>query len=163
MEQMPETFMREALGEAKKAFALGEVPVGAVIECNGEIVGRGHNQTESGKDPTGHAEIIAIRAAAETLGGWRLLGCNLYVTTEPCAMCSGAIVLARIQRLYIGTMDKKAGACGSLMNIPQDHRLNHYVDIQTGILEEECRELMKDFFKRLRQKKMTQRQINQEE
>jgi tRNA(adenine34) deaminase len=163
LEQTPDTFMREALGEAKKALALGEVPVGAIIERNGEIIGRGHNRTESEKDPTGHAEIIAIRAAAEAIGGWRLLGCNLYVTTEPCAMCSGAIVLARIERMYIGTMDPKAGACGSLMNIPQDHRLNHYVDIQTGILEEECRELMKDFFKGLRQQKMTQRQINQEE
>ncbi len=145
--------MNEALKEAKNAFAIGEVPIGAVIECNGEVIGRGHNLTETRKDPTAHAEIIAIRQAAETVGGWRLLGSTLYVTTEPCAMCAGAIVLARIERIYIGTMDPKAGACGSLMNIPRDERLNHNAEIYTGVLEEECRQLMKDFFKGLRQKK----------
>ena len=155
--------MREALREAKKALAIGEVPVGAVVERDGIIIGRGHNRTESAKDPTGHAEILAIREAAEAVGGWRLLGCNLYVTTEPCSMCAGAIVLSRVESLHIGTMDSKAGACGSLMNIPQDTRLNHFVEIETGLLEEECRQLMKDFFKGLRQKKLTQRQTNQEE
>ncbi len=158
----PDFFMREALKEAEKAFAVGEVPVGAVVECNGEIVGRGYNLTETWKDPTAHAEIIAIRQAAETLGGWRLLNSNLYVTTEPCAMCAGAIVLARIETIYIGTMDPKAGACGSVTNIPQNERLNHYAEIRTGILEEECRRLMKDFFKELRQKK-SQLKAHQEE
>jgi tRNA(adenine34) deaminase len=149
----PDFFMREALKEAEKAFAMGEVPIGAVVERNGEIIGRGHNRTETWKDPTAHAEIIAIRQAAETLGGWRLLNSNLYVTTEPCSMCAGAIVLARIETVYIGTMDPKAGACGSLMNILQDERLNHNAEIRTGILEQECRQLMKDFFRNLRQQK----------
>lgn len=149
----PDYFMNEALLEAKNAFAIGEVPIGAVIERDGQIIGRGHNLTETRKDPTAHAEIIAIRQAAETIGAWRLLGSTLYVTTEPCAMCAGAIVLARIERLYIGTMDPKAGACGSLMNIPRDDRLNHNPEIHVGILEEECRQLMKDFFRNLRQKK----------
>ncbi len=149
----PDYFMNEALKEAKKAFAIGEVPIGAVIECKGKIIGRGHNLTETRKDPTAHAEIIAIRQAAEALGGWRLLESTLYVTTEPCAMCAGASVLARIERIYIGTMDPKAGACGSLMNIPRDERLNHNAEIYTGVLEQECRQLMKDFFRDLRQKK----------
>jgi tRNA(adenine34) deaminase len=138
----PSFFMMEALQEAQKAYALGEVPVGAVIESNGVIIGRGHNRTETDKDPISHAEIIAIREAAKALGGWRLSGCKLYVTTEPCSMCAGAIVLARIEKLFIGTMDPKAGACGSLANIPQDQRLNHYVEIETGILEEECKQIL---------------------
>ncbi len=148
----PESYMREALLEAQKAFEKGEVPVGAVVEHDGVIIGRGHNLTETTKDPTGHAEMIAIRQAAETLGGWRLSGCRLYVTTEPCSMCSGAIVLSRIEKLYIGTMDPKAGACGSLTNIPQDPRLNHFVEIETGILQEECARLLKEFFRELRKR-----------
>ena len=149
----PEKYMREALLEAQKAFQKGEVPVGAVVEHDGVIIGRGHNLTETAKDPTGHAEMIAIRQAAETLGGWRLSGCRLYVTTEPCSMCSGAIVLSRIEKLYIGTMDPKAGACGSLANIPQDPRLNHFVEIETGILQEECAQLLKEFFRELRKRR----------
>lgn len=149
----PDFFMKEALKEAQKALTMGEVPVGAVVERDGHIIARGHNRTETGKDPTGHAEIIAIKEAAEALGGWRLLGCHLYVTAEPCAMCAGAIVLSRMEKVYIGAMDPKAGACGSLMNIPQDERLNHFVEIQTGILEQECRQIMKEFFKTLRHKK----------
>lgn len=156
-------FMKEALQEAQKAYALGEVPVGAVVESNGVIVGRGHNRTETDKDPVSHAEIIAIREAAKVLGGWRLTGCRLYVTTEPCSMCAGAIVLARIEKLFIGTMDPKAGACGSLENIPQDQRLNHYVEIETGILEEECKQIMKEFFRELRQRNKTKRRNDQED
>jgi len=156
-------FMKEALQEAQKAYALGEVPVGAVIESNGVIIGRGHNRTETDKDPVSHAEIIAIREAAKVLGGWRLTGCRLYVTTEPCSMCAGAIVLARIEKLFIGTMDPKAGACGSLENIPQDQRLNHYVEIETGILEEECKQIMKEFFRELRQRNKTKRRNDQED
>lgn len=159
----PEFYMKEALEEAQKAFAEGEVPVGAVIERNGEIIGRGHNTTETAKDPTCHAEMTAIRQAAETVGGWRLSGCSLYATTEPCPMCAGAIVLARIEKLYIGTMDPKAGACGSLGNIPQDERLNHYVEIETGLLEAECAGLMKAFFRKLRQNGKGRKQSNQEE
>lgn len=145
-------YMKEALLEAEKAKALGEVPVGAVIVKNGEIVGRGHNLTESTKDPTAHGEMIAIRNAAETLGGWRLLDCEMYVTTEPCSMCAGAIVWSRISKIYIGTPDPKAGACGSVFNIVQDKRLNHYVEIERGIMEDECRSIMKEFFKELRKR-----------
>lgn len=149
----PEDFMREALREAEKAFSIGEVPVGAVIEKDGNIIGRGHNMTETAKDPTAHAEMLAIREAAQELGGWRLPGCRMYVTTEPCSMCAGAMVLARLQKVYIGTSDLKTGACGSLMNILQDERLNHKVEIETGIMQKQCEKLMKSFFQNLRKKK----------
>ncbi|MBR0456357.1 MAG: tRNA adenosine(34) deaminase TadA [Firmicutes bacterium] len=142
--------MEEAFREARKAAAEGEVPIGAVIVREGEIIARAHNKTEQDKDPTAHAEMLAIREAANHLGGWRLTGCSMFVTTEPCSMCAGAIVWSRIEKLYIGTMDPKAGACGSLMNIPQDSRLNHYVEIETGLMREECAGLMKDFFRKLR-------------
>jgi tRNA(adenine34) deaminase len=149
----PENFMLEALREAEKAFSLGEVPVGAVIEKDGDIIGRGHNMTETAKDPTAHAEMLAIREAAQKLGGWRLPGCRMYVTTEPCSMCAGAMVLARLQKVYIGASDPKTGACGSLMNILQDERLNHKVEIKTGIMQQQCEKLMKSFFQNLRKKK----------
>ena len=150
--------MKEALAEAKKAAAAGEVPVGAVIVKDGEIIGRGHNETETAKDPTVHAEMIAIRQAAKNLGGWRLTGCTMYVTTEPCSMCAGAIVWSRISRLFIGTMDPKSGACGSVFNIPQESRLNHFVEIETGLMQEECSSLMKSFFKELRKRKLEEKQ-----
>jgi tRNA(adenine34) deaminase len=155
----PEDFMQEALREAEEALSIGEVPVGAVIEKDGVIIGRGHNMTETSKDPTAHAEILAIREAAENLGGWRLLGCRMYVTTEPCSMCAGATVLARIQKVYIGTPDPKTGACGSLMNILQDERLNHYVQIETGIMQQDCEKIMKLFFRKLRKKKSEENTI----
>ena len=145
-----EEYMQEALKEANAAAAEGEVPIGAVIVRGGEIIARAHNRTEQDKDPTAHAEILAIREAASRLGGWRLPGCSMYVTVEPCSMCAGAIVWSRIERLYIGAMDPKAGACGSLYNIPCDSRLNHNVEIETGLLGEECSRLMKDFFRKLR-------------
>lgn len=153
-----EKYMQEALEEAEKAAAKGEVPVGAVIVKNGKIIGKGHNETEGLKDPTAHAEMIAIRQAAANLGGWRLTGCTMFVTTEPCSMCAGAIVWARIEKLYIGTMDEKAGACGSVFNIPQEKRLNHYVEIETGLMQKECSFLMKNFFKQLRKKKAEEKQ-----
>ena len=137
-------FMEEALKEAQKAAALGEVPIGAVIVRGGEIVGRGHNMTETAKDPTAHAEIEAIRQAAKNLGGWRLIGC---------AMCAGAIVWSRIQTLYIGAMDPKAGACGSVFNIVQEKKLNHNVRIETGLLQDQCSNILKEFFKKLRKTK----------
>lgn len=146
-------FMNEALSEAKKAAELGEVPIGAVIERDGIIIGRGHNLTETTKDPTAHAEMIAIREAAKKLGGWRLTGCNMYVTCEPCSMCAGAMVWARIKKVYIGTMDPKGGACGSVFNILSEERLNHQVETETGIMQEECSAIMKKFFKELRTKK----------
>lgn len=155
----PEDFMQEALKEAEKALSIGEVPIGAVIERDGVIIGRGHNMTETSKDPTAHAEVLAIREAAQKLGGWRLLGCRMYVTTEPCSMCAGAMVLARLQKVYIGTPDPKTGACGSLMNILQDERLNHSVQIETGIMQQQCEKIMKSFFQKLRKKKLEENTI----
>ncbi|MBQ1490225.1 MAG: tRNA adenosine(34) deaminase TadA [Eubacterium sp.] len=142
--------MKEALRQAEAAGQLGEVPIGAVIVRDGEIIARGHNLTETRKDPTAHAEMNAIRAAAERLGGWRLPGCEMYVTCEPCSMCAGALVWSRIERLYIGAMDPKAGACGSLYNIIEDTRLNHRIEVERGILEEECAETLRSFFRELR-------------
>ncbi len=150
MEEEKEKFMREALKEAEAAFDLGEVPVGCVIVRGGEIIARGHNLTETMKDPTVHAEMNALREAAEKLGGWRLPGCSAYVTCEPCAMCAGAMVWARIEELYIGASDPKAGACGSVLNVAENKALNHQIRIERGILEEECGGILKDFFRKLR-------------
>ena len=144
-------YMSEALEEAKKAAAEGEVPIGAVIVKDGEIIGRGHNRVETLKDPTEHAEMAAIRMASSRLGGWRLIGCDMYVTAEPCSMCAGAIVWARIEKLYIGTMEPKSGACGSLFNIVQEERLNHYVEVETGLMEEQCRHILKTFVRQRRE------------
>ena len=143
-------FMQEALREAEKAYGENEVPVGAVVVKDGKIIGRGHNMTEGKKDPTAHAEILAIRQAAAATGGWRLTGCDLYVTVEPCAMCAGAIVWSRIRTVYIGTPDPKAGACGSVNDILQDERLNHRANVRKGLMQEESARLMKDFFRKLR-------------
>jgi tRNA(adenine34) deaminase len=143
-------FMKEALAEARKAKDAGEIPVGAVIVRNGEIIARGHNTTEMSKDPTSHAEMNAIREASKVLGGWRLIGCDMYVTLEPCCMCAGALVWARIENLYIGASDPKAGACGSLMDIPEDGRLNHTIRVHRGIMENECSEIVREFFRDLR-------------
>ena len=144
-------YMDYALKEAKNAAEMGEVPIGAVIVKNGEILASAHNLCESLKDPTAHAEILAIREAAKALGGWRLTGCQMYVTLEPCSMCAGAIVWARIEKLYIGAMEPKSGACGSLYNIVQDQRLNHYVEVETGLMEEQCRHILRSFFRRRRE------------
>ena len=143
-------FMTAALVEAKKAFDIGEVPIGAVIVRDGEILSKGHNLTEFAKDPTAHAELIAIREAASKLGTPRLAGCSMYVTVEPCSMCAGALLWARIEKLYIGTMDKKAGACGSVFDIVDSPKLNHRIVVETGIMEEECVEIMQRFFRNLR-------------
>ncbi|MBN2201501.1 nucleoside deaminase [bacterium] len=155
--------MRWAIREAEKAFEAGEVPVGAVIVCENRIIGRAHNQTETLRDPTAHAEMIAISAAANTLGSWRLEGCTLYVTLEPCAMCAGAVVLSRIRRVVFGAFDSKAGACGSLRNLVQDARLNHRVDLTSGILDAEVSALMKAFFQNLRDVKRSRRQAGGKE
>lgn len=146
-------FMAEALKEAALAEEMGEVPIGAVIVRGDEIIAAAHNLVETSKDPTAHAEMLAIRQAAARLGGWRLTGCHMYVTVEPCSMCAGAIVWARIEKLFIGTDDPKGGACGSIFNIPQEKKLNHYTEIETGLLREECSEIMKTFFKKLRDRK----------
>jgi len=142
--------MRKALEEAQKAFDKDEVPVGAVIVRKGEIIAAAYNCREISKDATAHAEILAIKEACEALGGWRLIDCDMYVTLEPCVMCSGAILQARIERLYIGTMDMKGGAAGSTLNLFEDYHFNHRTEVVKGILEEECSQILKDFFKRKR-------------
>jgi len=139
--------MREALALARDAAARGEVPVGAVALFEGRIVGRGANAREAARDPTAHAELLAIQAAARALGRWRLTGVTLVVTLEPCAMCAGAMVLARIDLLVIGASDPKAGAAGSLMDLSQDPRLNHRFPVERGVLDEECAELLRAFFR----------------
>jgi tRNA(adenine34) deaminase len=140
-------WMRVALEEAARAEALGEVPVGAVVVRGGEELARGHNLTHTSNDPSAHAEMIAIRRAAEEIGHWRLLDCTLYVTLEPCSMCAGAIVLARLPRLVFGARDPKAGMCGSLENLVQYPRLNHRVELTAGVLADECGAVLRDFFR----------------
>ncbi len=139
--------MQEALRLAREAGLRGEVPIGAVAICEGRIVGRGANARESAHDPTAHAELLAIQEAARTLGRWRLTGVTVVVTLEPCAMCAGAMVLARIDRLVYGASDPKAGATGSLMDLSSDSRLNHRFAVERGVRAEECGDLLKDFFR----------------
>ena len=143
-------WMARALELARRAAAAGEVPVGAVIVRDGEVVGEGYNLTVTEADPTTHAEVVAIRRAAATVGDWRLLDCTLYVTLEPCAMCAGAIVLARIPRVVFGASDPKAGMAGSLGNLLQDRRLNHRCEVTSGVLAEESGELLRAFFRERR-------------
>jgi tRNA(adenine34) deaminase len=143
-------WMREALGEARRALALGEVPVGAVVVHEGRAIGRGHNRRESGADPLAHAELAAIAEAARRLGDWRLSGCTLYATLEPCAMCAGALVASRVDRLVFGAADPKAGFCGSLGDLVRDARLNHRLEVTAGVLAEESGELLKEFFRGVR-------------
>ena len=142
--------MRAALREAQASLARDEVPVGCVIVHDGMIVGRGHNQVESLQDATAHAEVLAIGAASNALGSWRLADCTLYVTLEPCAMCAGAIVLARLARLVYGAADPKAGACGSVLDVTGEQRLNHRVPVTSGVLEADCSELLREFFRKKR-------------
>lgn len=145
-----EKFMRTALEEAAIAFALGEVPVGAVVVCQGQIIGRGHNRRETDRDPTSHAEIAALREAAQAKGGWRLTGCTLYVTLEPCPMCAGALVQSRIDRVVYGADDPKAGSAGSLLNLLQFPGFNHSVKITGGVLADECSGILQYFFQERR-------------
>jgi len=147
---MEEFFMKEALKEAKKAYNKLEVPVGAVIVKDGKIIARAHNLKENKQDTTKHAEILAIQKASKKLKSWRLTDCEMYVTLEPCTMCAGAIIQARLGKLYIGTMDYKTGACGSVLNILEDYPFNHKVEYETGILKENCEKILQDFFKELR-------------
>ena len=134
-------FMNEAIREAEKAAELNEVPIGAIIVCDGEILGRGHNLVITRNDPTAHAEILAIRQASEALSGERLNECEMYVTLEPCPMCAGAIVLARLRKVFIGARDPKSGACGTVLNILQTEQLNHRAEIEYGLIEPECSQL----------------------
>ena len=148
-----EKFMKAALREAEKAYKKDEIPVGAVIVKDNKIIARGHNLKELKKSSISHAEMIAIQKANKKINAWRLEDCEMYITLEPCSMCAGAIVWSRIENLYIGTMDPKAGACGSVFNIVQEEKLNHNVNIEYGILQEECSGILKDFFRNLRRTK----------
>jgi len=149
--KVDDSFIRAAIEQAKIAEDNGDVPIGAVIVHQNRIIAKGYNQREQSQDPTAHAEIIALTAAAAEMGSWRLNGCTMYVTLEPCCMCAGALVLSRIDRLVYGCDDHKAGACKSLYNIVQDERLNHRLEVTTGVSEQECSELLQDFFERRRQ------------
>ncbi|MGY3762411.1 tRNA adenosine(34) deaminase TadA [Granulicatella adiacens] len=156
--QEKEFFMREALKEAQKAYDQAEVPIGAVVVLNGEIIGRGHNLREKEQDATLHAEIKAIRQANQHLGSWRLEDCELFVTLEPCPMCSGAMILARMKKVIFGAFDPKAGTAGTFMNLLQDSRFNHQVEVEQGVLEEECQEILRSFFKGLRERNKKRKQ-----
>lgn len=145
-----EYFMNEALIEASKAYELDEVPIGCVIVREGKIIARAHNMKESFKRASAHAEMLAIDGASDFLGGWRLTGCELYVTIEPCAMCAGLIYQSRIKRVIFGSYDPKGGACGGVMNVLTVPEINHRVEITDGVLENECKEIMQSFFKRKR-------------
>jgi tRNA(adenine34) deaminase len=147
-----EFFMKEALREAQKAFDRDEVPVGAVAVYKNQIIGRGYNQTKHLQDPTAHAEIIAITAAANALSSWRLVGVEMFTTVEPCTMCAGALVLSRVKRIVFGARDEKFGGCGSVFNIVAEKRLNHQIEVTSGVLENEAASLMKSFFKKKRNK-----------
>lgn len=147
-----EKFMKQALKEAQKAYMKEEIPIGAVIVKDGKIIARAHNLKEIKHDATEHAELGAIKKASKKLGAWRLSNCELYTTLEPCPMCAGALIQARIKKVYIGAMDEKAGACGSVLNLLKEHKFNHQVEIEENILEDECKKILQDFFKELRKK-----------
>ena len=148
-----EKFMKEAIRQAKKAYALREVPIGCVIVYEGKIIASGYNRRNTDKNTTSHAEINAIRKASKKLGDWRLEGCTLYVTLEPCQMCAGAIVQARIDKVVIGSMNPKAGCAGSVLNLLEMDGFNHKVEVERGVLEEECSTMLSGFFKELRMEK----------
>ena len=152
MEQK-EHYMKQALKEAEKAYKKLEVPVGAIIVKDGEIIARAHNQKETKTDTTQHAEILAIQKASKKLKSWRLIDCEMYVTLEPCSMCAGAMINSRIKKVYIGTMDEKTGAAGSVLNLFEDYTFNHKVEAEVGIMKEECQEILTNFFKELRELK----------
>lgn len=146
-------FMKQALKEAKKAYEKLEVPVGAVIVKDGKIIAKAHNLKETKTDTTKHAEILAIQKASKKLESWRLLDCEMYITLEPCSMCAGAIINSRIKKIYIGALDEKTGAAGSVLNLFEDYKFNHKVEVEKGVMQEECEIILKDFFKMLRKYK----------
>ena len=148
-----EKYMKEAVRQAKKAYALGETPIGCVIVYQDKIIGRGYNRRTIDKNTLAHAELTAIRKASRKMGDWRLEGCTLYVTLEPCQMCSGAIGQSRMTRVVVGCMNPKAGCAGSVLNLLQMPQFNHQAELTTGVLEEECSQMMKTFFKELRERK----------
>lgn len=148
-----ERFMKEAIRQARKAYAIGEVPIGCVIVYEGRVIARGYNRRTIDKNTLAHAELLAIRKASRKLDDWRLEGCTMYVTLEPCQMCSGAIIQARIPKVVVGCMNPKAGCAGSILNLLDVPQFNHQAELVTGVLEEECSQMMKEFFKELREKK----------
>lgn len=150
---LDEKYMWEAIRQAKKAAAIDEVPIGCVIVHEGHVIGRGYNRRNIDKSTLAHAEIIAIKKASKKMGDWRLEDCTIYVTLEPCQMCAGAIVQARIPKVVIGSMNPKAGCCGSILNLLQVERFNHQVEMETGVLGEECSRMLTDFFRELRVRK----------
>lgn len=147
-----EKYMKEAIKQAKKAYAIGEVPIGCVIVYNDKIIGRGYNRRIVDKNTLSHAELNAIKKASKVMDDWRLDDCEMYITLEPCQMCSGAIVQSRIKKVYIGSMNPKAGCAGSILNLLQVPQFNHQVEMERGILEEECSQMLKTFFRELREK-----------
>lgn len=155
-----EKYMKQAIKLAGKAAELGEVPIGCVIEYQGKIIGRGYNRRTTDKSTLAHAEIIAIRKACKKMGDWRLEDCTMYVTLEPCQMCAGAIVQARVKKVVIGCMNPKAGCAGSILNVLQMDEFNHQVEIERGVLEEECSQMLTSFFKNLRQKLKVEKEEN---
>lgn len=164
MQSIDEKYMKEAVRQAKKAYGIGEVPIGCVIVYEDKIIGRGYNRRTVDKNTLAHAELIAIRKACKKIGDWRLEGCTMYVTLEPCQMCSGAIVQSRIPRVVIGCMNPKAGCAGSILNLLQVEEFNHQTELTKGVLEEECSQMMKVFFKELREskKEKKEKQDNQD-
>lgn len=154
--------MREALRQAEAAASIGEVPVGAVVVRDGEIIAKAYNRVETDRNSSGHAEMLAIREAERVLERKWLTGCELYVTLEPCSMCAGAMVLARLDKLYIGAMDPKNGACGSVFNVVQEAKLNHRMEVEAGILSEECGEILSSFFRNMRAVKALKRKLRRE-
>ena len=157
-----EKYMKEALKEAKKAYRLGEVPIGCVIVYEGKIIGRGYNRRNTDKTTLAHAEISAIKKASKIIKDWRLEGCTLYVTLEPCQMCSGAIIQARIDRVVMGSMNPKAGCGGSLLNILENESFNHQAEVTRGVLDEECSEILTKFFKELRVRNKIEKAMKKE-
>lgn len=150
---MEEKFMKMALKEAQKAYDKLEIPVGAVIVKDGKVIAKAHNLKETKLDTTKHAEILAIQKASKKLESWRLLDCEMYITLEPCSMCAGAIINSRIKKVYIGTLDEKTGAAGSVLNLFNDYTFNHKVEVEKGIMQLECKKMLQDFFKMLRKLK----------
>ena len=148
-----EDYMKIALKEAEKAYNELEVPVGAIIVKEGKIIARAYNEKEKKHDTTKHAEILAIQKASKKLKSWRLNDCDMYVTLEPCSMCTGALIQSRIRKVYIGTMDEKTGSCGSVLNLLEDYKFNHKVEVEYNVCKEECEKILKDFFKNLRKSK----------
>ena len=160
--KLDETYMKEAIRQAKKAYRLDETPIGCVIVHDGKIIGRGYNRRNTDKSPLAHAEITAIRRASKKLGDWRLEECTLYVTLEPCQMCAGAIIQSRVTRVVVGCMNPKAGCAGSVLNLLDVKAFNHQAELTTGVLEEECSALMTGFFRELRErKKMKKKSVEQ--